>query len=394
MVVGGGIIGLATALALVRRAPQLSVALVEKEPRLASHQTGHNSGVVHSGIYYRPGSAKAQLVVKGHASMTRFCAEHGVRYERCGKLIVAVTSVEDERLAALEERALANGVPCRRLARAELAELEPNVSGWAALEIPGTAIVDYGEVCQRIAALLRQHGVAVHVSRACVGLVERPDSVIVETTEGAISTSAVVNCAGLWSDTVARFHRHGRREVAIVPFRGEYYDVAPAKAKLVSRLIYPVPDPAYPFLGVHVTKGIHGGLHVGPNAVLALSRAGYSWRQVSARDTGALVTFPGMWHLAARHWAQGARELHRSLRRHAFGEAVRRMVPSIADEDLAPAPAGVRAQALSRQGALLDDFVIEASGRVVDVINAPSPAATASLEIGQVVATMVLPVVL
>lgn len=381
-------------MALVRRAPQLSVAVLEKELVLAAHQTGHNSGVIHSGLYYRPGSAKARLAVNGHASMTRFCAEQGIRTEQCGKLIVAVTPTEDERLAVLEGRAVTNGVACHRVGRTELAELEPNVTGLAALEIPITAVVDYREVCERIAALLGEHGAAVHLARACVGLVQRPDQVIVETTGGDMAASVVVNCAGLWSDTVARLHTPGRREVVIAPFRGEYYDVVPAKATLVSRLIYPVPDPVYPFLGVHLTRSIHGGLHAGPNAVLALSRAGYSWGKVSVKDTVALMTFPGMWRMAAHHWEEGAREVHRSLRPHAFGQAVRRLVPAIEDRDLVRAPAGVRAQAVSRRGALLDDFVIKASGRVVDVINAPSPAATASLEIAETVATMALGMVL
>lgn len=388
--VGGGIVGLATAFALVKRSPRLSITIIEKEAVLAGHQTGHNSGVIHSGIYYRPGSSKATLAVKGHASMLRFCSEQGIHYEQCGKLIVAVSSLEESRLAVLAERAIANGVPCRRVDAAELAELEPNVAGRAALDIPTTAIVDYRDVCERLAAILRERGVLVHLARACIDLVGRGNQVVAETNAGPITASVLVNCAGLWSDRVARFHRRGRRDVAIVPFRGEYYDIVPSKDKLVSRLIYPVPDPVYPFLGVHVTRGVHGGLHAGPNAVLALSRAGYSWRQVSARDTAALIAFPGMWRLAGRHWAEGAREVYRSLRRHAFGEAVRRMVPAIRDEDLVRAPAGVRAQALSRQGALLDDFIIECDGRIIDVINAPSPAATASLEIGSVIGGKVL----
>ena len=389
VIVGGGIVGLATARALVRRDPRLAVMILEKEPALASHQSGHNSGVIHSGIYYRPGSAKAELAVKGHAGMIRFCAEHGIRYEQCGKLIVAVTPVEEERLAILAERAVANGVACRRVGPGELAELEPNVTGRAALEVPGTAIVDYLEVCDRLAELLRGQGVVIELERECTGVVERSDRVVVETDGGDLEAGLLVNCAGLWSDRVARLHRRGRRDVVIAPFRGEYYDVVAQKSAVVSRLVYPVPDPVYPFLGVHLTRSIHGGLHAGPNAILALARAGYSWRRVNARDLADVLSFPGTWRLGAEHWREGAREVHRSLRRHAFGEALRRMVPAIGDDDLVPAPAGVRAQALGRDGRLLDDFVIEAGGRVIDVINAPSPAATASLEIGDVIAARV-----
>jgi len=389
LVTGAGIVGLATAWALARRLPRLSIIVIDKEPVLAAHQTGHNSGVVHSGIYYRPGSAKATLAVKGHDSMIRFCTEHGITYDQRGKLIVAVAPDELDRLANLQSRAKANGVPCTRVDGRQLAEMEPNVNGLAALYVPGTAIVDYREVCQKLVALLSEHGIPVHLGVACTGWATTSQEVRVRTSGGEILASALVNCAGLWADKAARLANTGRRQIAIVPFRGGYYSVAPDKANIVNKLIYPVPDLVYPFLGVHLTPDVRGGLHAGPSAVLALSRAGYTWRSVSLRDTIELATFPGIWRLAMQHWPDGARELYRSLSRHAFGEAVRRLVPAIDDRDLLPAPAGVRAQALSRRGDLLDDFLILENERVVNVINAPSPAATASLEIGEIMATKV-----
>jgi L-2-hydroxyglutarate oxidase len=392
VVIGAGIVGLAVASALVRSAPRLSIAVIEKESVVAAHQTGHNSGVVHSGIYYRPGTAKAMLAVNGHASMVRFCSEYGVRCEQLGKLIVAVTPTELERLAVLKDRARSNGVACRSIDRQELAELEPNVNGLAAMYIPTTSVVDYRQVCDRLASLLGEDDVALYMSRPCLDLTEDQAGVRLETPQGELKASAVVNCGGLWADRVAESCYGTGREVAIVPFRGEYYNVTPPQDGLVGRLIYPVPDPVYPFLGVHLTPGVNGGLHAGPSAVLALSRAGYTWRQVSLRDTMDLITYSGTWMLAARHWRDGVRELQRSLSRHAFGEAVRRLVPAIEDQNLVRSPAGVRAQALSRRGVLLDDFVIQQHGRVVNVINAPSPAATASFEIGKLVAAKALAV--
>ena len=386
VVIGAGIVGLAAAWALGDQRPDLTVAVLDKEGEVAAHQSGHNSGVIHSGVYYRPGSEKTRLAVAGHASMIRFCAEQGIAYEQCGKLIVATTPAEQEGLATLAQRAEANGVTARILRREELKEREPRVSGLAALDVPATAIVDYLDVCRRLAALLTARGVEISLGREVTAIADGNGPVVVDTTAGPLRAAVVVNCAGLWSDRVARLHRPGRRDVSIVPFRGEYYDLVPARSDLVGTLIYPVPNPAYPFLGVHLTRGIHGGLHAGPNAVLALARDGYTWKRVRAGDVTDLATFPGTWRLAAHHWQEGAKELHRSLRRHAFGQALRRLVPDVSDDDLVPAPAGGRAQALSRSGALLDDFVFRSSRRVIDVINAPSPAATASLEIGRVVA--------
>jgi L-2-hydroxyglutarate oxidase len=385
VVIGAGIVGLATARAITLRRPGARVAVIDKEDQLAAHQTGRNSGVLHSGIYYRPGSAKATLAVRGHAAMARFCSEHTLPLERCGKLIVATTAGERDQLGDLLHRAAANGVEARYVDSGEMAELEPNVMGLAALHVPATSIVDFREVCWHLARLVTEAGGEVHLGRACTGFVAAPGEVVVQTSAGPMPASAAVNCAGLWSDRVARLHDGGRRSVVIVPFRGDYYDIDPARGQLITRLVYPVPNPLYPFLGVHLTRSVHGGLHAGPNAVLALGRDAYSWREASLRDTAELATFPGIWRLGRRYWREGAREVHRSVRRHAFGEALRRLVPSIGDRDLRHAPPGIRAQALSRDGALLDDFVLRRTGRVVDVINAPSPAATASLEIAETV---------
>ena len=390
VLIGAGIVGLAVARALTDGRPGLTVAVVDKEADLAAHQSGHNSGVIHSGVYYRPGSDKARLAVSGHASMLRFCAESGIPVVQCGKYIAATTASERDGLAALAQRAEANGVETRLVTREELAENEPNVTGLAALHVPGTAIVDYRAVCHRLGQQLSERGVVISFGRECVELSDTGNHVTVGTTAGAMKASVVVNCGGLWSDRVARLHGTGRPDVVIVPFRGEYYDLTAERSDVVTSLVYPVPDPAYPFLGVHLTRSIHGGLHAGPNAILALARDGYTWRRVSARDTADLLTYPGIWRLAARHWRQGASELHRSLRRHAFGQALRRLVPSVKDDDLVPAPAGVRAQALTRSGTLVDDFAFRTSRRVIDVLNAPSPAATASLEIGRVVAARAL----
>ncbi|HUB69137.1 MAG TPA: L-2-hydroxyglutarate oxidase [Acidimicrobiales bacterium] len=385
VVIGGGIVGLATARAITLRRRDARVAVIEKEDRLAAHQTGHNSGVIHSGIYYRPGSAKALLTTRGSQSIIRFCSEQGIVFERCGKLIVATTAAEGDLLDKLAQRAHDNGVEARPISKAELADLEPNVNGMAALQVPSTSIVDFGEVCHKLADLIRAVGGDIHVNRACTGFAQRPEEVVVETSAGPLPTKIAINCAGLWSDRVARLHSHGHRAIVIAPFRGDYYNIDPGAGLRVTHLIYPVPDPTYPFLGVHVTRSIHGHLHAGPNAVLALGRNAYTWRQMSLHDTVELASFPGIWRLGRLHWQQGAREVWRSLDRHAFGESLRRLVPSVEDRHLKRAPSGIRAQALARDGWLVDDFVIRREDRVVHVINAPSPAATASLEIAETI---------
>jgi L-2-hydroxyglutarate oxidase LhgO len=389
LVVGGGVVGLATARAIVASRPDLSVAVLEKESRVARHQTGRNSGVLHSGLYYRPGSNKARLCVEGRLAMERFCTEHGVPFERCGKVVVAVGTRELPRLDELERRGAANGVRAERIGPERLREIEPHAAGIAALHVPETGVVDFGRVAEALAADIAAHGVDVRLGHELVDVDERTQSVTVETDRGALSARALVNCAGLHSDEVAAADGVAD-DVRIVPFRGEYHSLVPRAASLVRHLVYPVPDPDLPFLGVHVSRGIDDEVHVGPNAVLALRREGYSWGDVGGRELARLARFPGFWRMAARWWPVGVVEVYRSFSRTALARAVSRLVPGIGADDLVPHRAGVRAQAVARDGTLLDDFVIRQTRRSVHVLNAPSPAATASLKIGETIATSVI----
>lgn len=387
LVIGGGIVGLSTAHALSRLAPGTRVVVLEKEPGPARHQTGRNSGVIHSGIYYRPGSLKARFAVRGAAEMVKFCAEHGIAHEVTGKLIVATERAELPRLHALVQRGRENGIPVRELGPAQIAEYEPEVRGLAAIHVGSTGIVDYGRVAEQLA---ESSGAEIVYGGAADLISRRADRVAVRTTAGVVVRARVlVNCAGLQCDRVARLagDEPGMR---IVPFRGEYYDLA--RPSLVRGLVYPVPDPAFPFLGVHLTRGIGGGVHVGPNAVPALAREGYGWGVVRPRDVADELAWPGSWRMAARHWRYGAGEIHRSLSKQAFTEAVRRLLPAVSPRDLVPAAAGVRAQAVLRDGTLVDDFLIRDAPRTVHVLNAPSPAATASLPIGREIAGRALSV--
>ncbi|GHD66207.1 hydroxyglutarate oxidase [Streptomyces goshikiensis] len=387
LVIGGGIVGLSTAHALSRLAPGTRVVVLEKEPGPARHQTGRNSGVIHSGIYYRPGSLKARFAVRGAAEMVKFCAEHGIAHEVTGKLIVATERAELPRLHALVQRGRENGIPVRELGPAQIAEYEPEVRGLAAIHVGSTGIVDYGRVAEQLA---ESSGAEIVYGGAADLISRRADRVAVRTTAGVVVRARVlVNCAGLQCDRVARLagDEPGMR---IVPFRGEYYDLA--RPSLVRGLVYPVPDPAFPFLGVHLTRGIGGGVHVGPNAVPALAREGYGWGVVRPRDVADELAWPGSWRMAARHWRYGAGEIHRSLSKQAFTEAVRRLLPAVSSRDLVPAAAGVRAQAVLRDGTLVDDFLIRDAPRTVHVLNAPSPAATASLPIGREIACRALSV--
>ncbi len=393
VVVGGGIVGLAVAWRLATGEARRQVVVVEKEEGLAAHQTGRNSGVLHSGIYYPPGSLKARTALAGRAAMVRFCAERGIAHEVCGKVIVATGPEEVERLGGLYRRGLDHGLTVERIGPARLRELEPHVAGLAALHVAGTGIVDFRAVCDALAAEVSEAGGpggpnVVRTGARVVGLDEREAGVAVETTAGDVEAAAVVNCAGLYSDRVARLHApdDGTR---IVPFRGEYRELRPSAAHLVRNLVYPVPDPRFPFLGVHFTRMVHGGVRAGPNAVLALAREGYDWRTVDRHDLAEVARNPAFRTLARRYWRTGAGEVWRSVSRRAFVRALQRLVPEVTVDDLAPAPAGVRAQALSPAGDLLDDFALRESRRVVDVVNAPSPAATASLEIGRLVADLV-----
>ncbi|MFJ3788126.1 L-2-hydroxyglutarate oxidase [Kitasatospora sp. NPDC090091] len=397
VVVGGGIVGLSTAYALTRERPGLRLAVLEKEAGLAAHQTGRNSGVIHSGVYYRPGSLKARYAVSGAAEMVEFCRTHDVPHEVTGKLIVATDPAELPRLHALAERGRQNGIPVTELDRAGIAEHEPEVTGIAGLHIGTTGICDFPAVAGTYARLAREAGAELRTGTELRAVARRADGVTLQTSAGELRCQVLVNCAGLHSDRIARLAGDDPG-VRIVPFRGEYYELTKERRELVRGLVYPVPDPAFPFLGVHLTRGIHGDVHVGPNAVPALAREGYDWRTVRPRDLADTITFPGTWQIARRHWRYEIGELHRSLSKRAFTTAVQRLLPAVTAADLVPAAAGVRAQAVARDGALLDDFAFagfdpddpRSTRRLVHVLNAPSPAATASLPIGREVARRAL----
>ncbi|WP_432067209.1 L-2-hydroxyglutarate oxidase [Streptomyces sp. C10-9-1] len=385
LVVGGGIVGLSTAYALSRSAPGTEVTVLEKERGPARHQTGHNSGVIHSGIYYRPGSLKARYAVRGAAETVAFCKEHGVPHEVTGKLIVATGRPELPRLHSLVQRGRENGIPVRELGASQIPEYEPEVTGLAAIHVGTTGVCDYRAMAARLALA---SGADVRYGQEVEAVDRRPWGVAVRTTGGAVVRArALVNCAGLHCDRVARLAGDdpGMR---IVPFRGEYYDLL--RPGLVRGLVYPVPDPAFPFLGVHLTRGVEGGVHVGPNAVPALAREGYQRWTARPRDVAETLRWPGSWRIARRHWRHGAGELHRSLSKRAFTQAVARLLPAVTEDDLRPAAAGVRAQAVLRDGTLADDFVLREGPRTVHVLNAPSPAATAALPIGREVARRAL----
>jgi L-2-hydroxyglutarate oxidase len=389
VVIGGGIVGLATAWQLQQRKPDLSVVVLEKEPEIASHQTGHNSGVLHTGIYYTPGSSKARNCTAGRAAMVRFCEEHDIPYEICGKVIVATREDELTRLDNLFERAQRNGVRSDKIGPERLAEIEPHATGIQALHVPDAGIVDFAVVARTLGSLLRDGGTKIHTSTRMIAARERGGEVVVETTAGDFVASRAINCGGLHSDQIA--HRSGARpRVRIVPFRGEYYEFAPDSPRLCRHLIYPVPDPAFPFLGVHLTRTIGGKIEVGPNAVLAFSREGYTKLSISIADLAGTLTYSGFLRLAARHWRAGAFEMWRSISKRAFVGALQRLVPTVRSEHLRKAPAGVRAQAISPDGRMVDDFLIEETERIVHVCNAPSPAATASLNIGAALADRLL----
>jgi L-2-hydroxyglutarate oxidase LhgO len=380
-VVGGGIVGLAIARELLHRRPGIHVEVFEKEPRLAAHQTGHNSGVVHAGLYYRAGSLKAELCSAGRLLLRDFCAQHGVAYDPCGKLVVAVDDAELGRLTALEGTARGNGVPgLRRLTGPELREVEPHASGVAALHSPQTAVTDFVAVAQAMARDIEDAGGTIEVSAGVTEVRTAPDGVDVVTPHGVRRVEHLVVCAGLQADRVGAGPR-GAGDVRIVPFRGEYLRVADAKRDLVHGMIYPVPDPRYPFLGVHFTRRSSGELEVGPNAVLALDREGYRRRDGDAADVRDIITWPGFWRLAGAHWRTGLRELRGSLSRRAFMRAAQRYVPEIGPDDVVRSRVGIRAQAVARDGTLLDDFRILQDDRVTRILNAPSPAATSSLAI-------------
>jgi len=392
VVVGGGIVGLATALQLVRSAPGMRLAVLEKEPAVATHQSGRNSGVIHSGIYYRPGSAKARYCVEGARLMKTFCRSEGLPLSECGKVIVATRRAELPRLEELHRRGLANGVEgIERLEPAQLARFEPHARGLRALRVPGTAVTDFSAVARRYAALAGVAGATLHTGVRVTGLRNDRGSGVVRHVGGEIRAGCVVNCAGLHSDELGRAAA-SRSGLRIIPFRGEYYEITGPSREMVRALIYPVPDPDLPFLGAHLTRSVSGMVDAGPNAVLAFSREGYRRSDLSLVDLAATLSFPGFWRMAARNWRSGLDEFRRSFSRRAFLASVQRLVPGIRSEDLSAAPAGVRAQAIERSGALVDDFRIEREGATVHVFNVPSPAATASLVIGRHLAETVMAV--
>ncbi len=387
VIIGAGIVGLATAHSIVTSRPGTRVVVVDKEGSIAGHQTGRNSGVIHAGVYYKPGSSKARLCALGRERMVEFCREHGIAHEVCGKVVVAVTADEQPRLAELHRRCVANGVDVELIGPERLAELEPHAAGIEALHVKVTGIADFPGVCRVLAEQLVARGGELRLGTAVTGVAGVAGGLVVETSGGPLHTDRAVNCAGLQADRIARLFggEEAARGMVIVPFRGEYFELAPSRSYLVNALIYPVPDPQFPFLGVHLTRGVNGRIHAGPNAVLALAREGYSWRIVDRRDLTETFRFDGFRALAKAQWRYGLSEMARSLSRGKFAASLSRLVPGIEPHDLEPASSGVRAQALHPDGRLADDFEFGRSndGRVLHVLNAPSPAATASLVIGE-----------
>jgi (S)-2-hydroxyglutarate dehydrogenase len=388
-IVGGGIVGLATARALLEKFPSLKLVLCEKEAELGRHQTGHNSGVIHSGIYYKPGSFKARLCVEGVRLMMDFCEAHAIKYDRCGKVIVATSQEEVPRLHTLHERGTANGVPGLSLIDAgRVREIEPHVRAVAGIHSPNTAIVDYSQVTAALGRDLVAGGVTIEYNFPVSAITRvRGGGLAVSTREHTITTSKLINCAGLYSDVIARL-AGADTEVQIVPFRGEYYFLRPQRDSLVRGLIYPVPDPEFPFLGVHFTRTIHGEVEAGPNAVLAFAREGYRFANVRPRELAATLGYGGFWAMARKYWRTGAYEMYRSLSKKKFVEALQKLVPDLRGEDITPGGAGVRAQAVRPDGSLLDDFSIATGPDTIHVVNAPSPGATASLAIGRHIADL------
>ncbi|GAA2550975.1 L-2-hydroxyglutarate oxidase [Pseudonocardia hydrocarbonoxydans] len=384
VVVGGGIVGLATAHAVARTGR--SVAVVEREPQLAAHQTGHNSNVIHSGLYYAPGGLKARLAVAGCAETVAFCREHDLPHRVCGKLVVATEPEELPRMAELVRRGAANGVEVTELDRAGMRAYEPNVRGIAALHVPSTGITDYRLIAEKLGELVVKEGGQVHLGRAVTQIVRRGADAVVRTEQGDLLGTQVVVCGGLRCDELA-VAAGADPGIRIIPFRGEYSGFSERAAALVEGLVYPVPDPAFPFLGVHATRGIDGSVHAGPNAVLALAREGYSWGTVKPREFLSTIAYPGMLRIARTHWRYGFGEMHRSLSKKAMVKQIQRMLPDVQASDLSPAGAGVRAQAVKPDGTLVDDFLFvdqgTGAGAVLHVLNAPSPAATAALPIGR-----------
>ena len=389
VIIGGGIVGLATAWQLIQQRPAWRIAVLEKESSLAFHQTGRNSGVMHSGIYYRPGSLRARNCRDGKEQLEQFCQQHNVACRRTGKVIVATCEEQLPQLQTIFQRGQQNGVQCEIINRNRLREIEPHCAGIRAIHVPEAGIVDYPAVCRKLGELLQLAGAEIRLTTRLEKIEQRTDLVRLQTSTGFLEAAFVVNCAGLHSDRVARLSGQKMKE-RIVPFRGEYFELVPEAEHLCQTLIYPVPDPRFPFLGVHFTRMVNGGVECGPNAVLALAREGYNWRTISPRDVFESLTYPGFLRLASQNWRAGLGEIWRSLSKAAFVHALQQLVPEIRSEHIHAAPSGVRAQALGMDGKLLDDFVIQRHERVINVCNAPSPAATAALNIGRHVADLTI----
>jgi L-2-hydroxyglutarate oxidase len=387
-IIGGGIVGLATAMALKSRFPRQSLVILEKEPGLANHQTGHNSGVIHSGIYYKPGSYKAKLCVEGSRLIMQFCEANGIPYDRCGKVIVATNESELGPLQTLYERGTANGIQGLEMVGPErIRDIEPHAKAVRALYSPNTAIVDYMQVANAMAANLTKTGSSIFLSTQALHLRRSDGGFIIETSRQSVHCKYLINCAGLYADKIARL-MGVRPDVLIIPFRGEYYSLK-QDCRLVRGLIYPVPNPEFPFLGVHFTKRIQGDYEAGPNAVLAFAREGYKFRNVCWTDLAGMLAFKGFWAMAWKYWRTEVYELYRSLSRRAFLKALQRLVPELEDKDLCPGGSGVRAQVVTSHGSLVDDFLIVEAPNAINVLNAPSPAATASIAIGRHIASLV-----
>jgi len=386
IVIGGGIVGLATALQLINSHPQIKLLLLEKEDQLAKHQTGHNSGVIHSGIYYKPGSLKARNCIEGYGMLVDFCRMNGIKFELCGKIIVATTPEELPLLENLFTRGNQNGLSgLRKIGKEELKEFEPHVNGLAGIVVPQTGIIDYKEVAQKYAELIQVKGGQINLGERVIDIQTDNTHSVVSSQKQSYQTNLVINCCGLYSDKIARF-THKNLNVKIIPFRGEYYQLKKEKEYLVKNLIYPVPDPNFPFLGVHFTRMIHGGVEAGPNAVLAFKREGYKKSDINMSELAESLAWPGFQKVAWKYWRTGFGEMYRSYSKAAFVKALQKLLPEITTNDLEPGGAGVRAQACDRTGGLVDDFMILEDKFVINVCNAPSPAATSSLSIGKTVA--------
>jgi L-2-hydroxyglutarate oxidase len=381
-VVGGGIVGLSTGMALYKRFPNAKVVVIEKEAVVAEHQTGHNSGVIHSGIYYKPGSFKARFARQGSKSMTEFCQTHGIDHDICGKVIVATKEEELPLLDNLYKRGIQNELAIQKIGVDELKEIEPHVNGLGAIRVPQAGIVNYRQVSERFADIIKEHGGEIKLNTKVEKIYEDTDKVIIETNRGTLTARMVINCAGLHSDRVAAAAGY-KTDMKILPFRGEYFKLIPEKRYLVKHLIYPVPNPKFPFLGVHFTRMVSGEVDAGPNAVLSFKREGYKKTDFNAKDLMESLRFPGLWKMASKFAKEGIDEYVRSFSKKHFTKSLQELIPEIQEDDLIPAPAGVRAQALKSDGNMVDDFHIIMGKRTIHVCNAPSPAATASIEIGK-----------